>query len=72
MKLTYEELVDELHERSIDELVDIAELAKHFAVQHRRDEILRNGEASMREYDAGTLLPATDDPEELRRRLRSA
>lgn len=72
MKLTFEELVDELHERSSEELVDLAELAKHFAIQHRRDEILRNGQESLREYQAGNLLPATDDREELKRRLRAA
>jgi hypothetical protein len=68
--MTYEQLVDELHERTPDELVDLARIARHFAREHRRDEILRNAEESMKEYLACRLEPATDDIDELMRRFK--
>ncbi len=55
MKLTYGELVEEIQERPSDELYDIAEIAKQYAIERRREEILRNAEESRREYLEGKL-----------------
>ncbi|MFI5201819.1 MAG: hypothetical protein ACHQNE_05500 [Candidatus Kapaibacterium sp.] len=68
--MTYEQLVDELHARTADELVDLARIARHFAREYRRDEIRRNIEESRRQYLAGELDPPTDNIEELMARVK--
>ena len=70
MKMTYEELIDELHSLEPDQLVDIAELAQRFAIEARRRQMRIEGEEAMRDYASGKILPATDDLDELKRRLR--
>ncbi|HZK77086.1 MAG TPA: hypothetical protein VFD13_09275 [Candidatus Kapabacteria bacterium] len=68
--MTYEQLVDELHEHSADELRDLAEIAKRIAIQHRREEILKNANESRADYLAGRLDEPTDDMDELMRRFK--
>lgn len=67
--MTYEQLVDELQVRSADELVDLAELARNYARERRREEIRKNIEEGRKEYLEGKLKPATDNIDELMARL---
>ncbi len=69
--MTYEQLVDELHTRTADELVDLARIARHFAREYRRDEILRDAKESMDDYLAGKLAKPTSDIDELWRQIHS-
>ena len=71
MKLTYEELVNELREHTAEELVDLVEIARHIAIQHRREEILKNAEESMSDYLAGKLTEPTSDIDALWRQIKS-
>ncbi len=72
MKLTYGELVEELQERSAKELVDLVEVAKHYAIERRREEIKSNIEASWKELAEGKLPEPTDDMDELWRRFEES
>jgi hypothetical protein len=71
MSMTYEQLVDELREHTAEELVDIAEIAKRIAIQHRREEIRKNADESMQDYFAGKLAKPTSDIDELWRQIKS-
>ena len=72
MRLTYGELIEELQARPSDELYDIAEIAKHYAIEKHREEIKMIGEQNMRDYLAGKLDPPSDDIDELMHRLTEA
>jgi hypothetical protein len=72
MRLTYEELVDELQSRSADELVDLAEIAKRYAIEQRREEIRKNADEGMKDYLAGNLSKPTDDIDELWRQIQES
>jgi len=69
--MTYEQLVDELREHTAEELVDIAEIARRIALEHRREEIRKNADESKRDYLEGRLDEPTDDIEELMRRVEA-
>ncbi len=69
MKLTYGELIEELQERPSDELYDIAEMAKRYAIEGRRQEIRKNAEESKQDFLAGRLDKPTNDIDELMRRF---
>ena len=71
MSMTYEQLVDEFREHTAEELVDLSELARHFAIQHRREEIRKNADESMNDYLAGNLAKPTSDIDELWRQIKS-
>jgi hypothetical protein len=72
MKLRYDELVDELRSRTTDELVDLAELARHFAIEHLRDEIRRDADLDLQDYLAGRLDKPTSSIQELRRKFEAS
>ena len=69
MKMTYGELIEELQQRPSEELYDIAEMAKRYAIEKRREEIKKIGEQNMRDYMDGKLDPPSDDIDELMRRF---
>ncbi len=68
MKLNFDELVDELEDRSFEDLERIAELARQYAINLRRAEIAENIRAGREEWRSGKLV-ATDDIDELMRSL---
>ena len=68
MKLTFDQLVDEIHDRPLEELAEIAELVRHYAIERRRTEIAQNIQTSEEEWRSGKLT-ASDDIDELMRSL---
>ncbi len=68
MKLTFDQLVDEIAERPSEELAHLAELVRHYAIQRRRAEIAENIRAVREEWRSGTLT-ASDNIDELMRSL---
>jgi hypothetical protein len=72
MKLTYGELIEELQERPADELLDIAEVAKKYAIEKERDRIRQNIEDTLKSIEAGSLPEPTDNLDELWRRFEES
>ncbi len=68
MKMTFEQLVDELAERPSEELAELAALARHDAIERRRTEIAENVRAGSEEWRSGKLT-ASDNIDELMRSL---
>jgi len=65
MKMTFDQLVDELVEnRPSEELAEIAELIRRYAIERRRTEIAENARLSREEWESGKLI-ASDNIEEL-------
>ena len=64
MKMTFDQLVDELEDRSSEDLARIAELARQYAIERHRAEIAENARLSREEWQAGKLI-ASDNIDEL-------
>ncbi len=69
--LTFDQLVDELEGRSADELGELAELTRHYAIEQRRTEILENAGQGMEDWKNGKLK-AYDNIDELMQSLGAA
>ena len=69
--MTYEQLVDEFREHTAEELMELSEIAKRIAIQHRREEIRKNADEAMQDYLAGKLAKPTSDIDELWRQIKS-
>ncbi|HZK75613.1 MAG TPA: hypothetical protein VFD13_01785 [Candidatus Kapabacteria bacterium] len=68
MRLTFDQLVDELDDRPSEDLARIAELATHYAIERRRTEIAENIRLDREEWQSGKLT-ASDNAEELMRSI---
>jgi Tfp pilus assembly protein FimT len=64
MKLTFDQLVDELEDRPSEELAEFAALARQYAIERRRKEIAENARLSSEEWQSGKLT-ASDSIGEL-------
>lgn len=64
MKLTFEQLVDELEDRSSEELAELAALARQYAIERRRTEIAENIRLGSEEW-LSRKLTASDNIDEL-------
>ena len=71
MTLTFGQLVEELHGRPADELGELADLARRYAIEQRREEILANALEGKREWESGKLK-AYDNIDDLMRSLDEA
>ena len=68
MKLTFDQLVDELQDRPSEELAELAKLARQYAIEQRQNEIAENVRKGEEEWYSGKLA-ASDDIDELMRSL---
>ncbi len=68
MSITFDQLVDELQGRPSEELEELTELARHYAIEQRRSEMLENAQQAMNDWENGKLK-AHDNVEELMRSL---
>jgi len=66
MKMTFSELVDELHGRPSEELSELADLARRYATEQRRQEIAENGKEGLAAYKRGELKTFTDTDDLMR------
>jgi hypothetical protein len=64
MKMTFDQLVDELEDRPSEELAEFAALAKQYSIERRRTEIAENVRLSREEWQSGKLI-ASDNVDEL-------
>lgn len=71
MTLTFEELVDELHGRPAEELDELAQLARRFAIEQRRAEILANALEGRKEWESGKLV-AFENVDDLMNSLKTS
>ncbi len=68
MKMTFGELVDELHGRPSEELSELADLAHRYAIEQQRTEMTANAAEGLAAYERGQLK-FYDNVEELMRSL---
>ena len=64
MKMTFDQLVDELEDRPSEELAEFAALARQYAIERRRTEIAENVRVGSEEWRSGKLT-ASDNIDEL-------
>ncbi len=55
MSAIFADVVEEIKKMDIESKIMLDDLIKHFVVEERRDEILANSEASIKEYNEGKI-----------------
>lgn len=68
MHLTFAQMVEELQNRPADELGELADIARRYAIEKRREDILKNAVQSKEEWEKGELK-ASDNIDDLMQSL---
>ena len=67
MSFTFSDLVEEIRHRPVEEKVEIKEILEHDLIHSERERMYQNHLESMREWEAGKIVPAMSVDDLIRR-----
>lgn len=67
MSFTFAELVEEIRQRPVEEKAEIREMLEHDLVKAERERMYQSHLESMKEWEAGSVTPAKDVDDLIRR-----